>query len=82
MAIEFRNRLESISGLTLSATMVWSYPTPRALAAELLRRMDDGASDGANAPTDDLAEVETLHGDGLANALASELAELEGDEFA
>ena len=38
-ALEFKNRCESISGLTLSATMAWNHPTVRALAAHLAGKM-------------------------------------------
>ncbi len=39
MGLELRNRLEATTGLTLSATMVWNYPTIAALAVELATRL-------------------------------------------
>jgi NADPH:quinone reductase-like Zn-dependent oxidoreductase/NADP-dependent 3-hydroxy acid dehydrogenase YdfG/acyl carrier protein len=39
MGLELRNRLELETGLTLSATMVWNYPTIAALAQELAARL-------------------------------------------
>jgi phthiocerol/phenolphthiocerol synthesis type-I polyketide synthase C len=39
MALELRNRLEDSLGVTLSVTLVWSYPTISALAGALCERM-------------------------------------------
>jgi myxalamid-type polyketide synthase MxaE and MxaD len=38
-AIEFRNRLEASLGLTLSATLIWNYPTITDLAVYLAAKM-------------------------------------------
>jgi acyl transferase domain-containing protein/acyl carrier protein len=44
MGLELRNRLESALGLTLPATVVWTYPTIRDLAAQLAKKLElDGA---------------------------------------
>jgi acyl carrier protein len=40
MALEVRNRLEVSLGLTLSATLVWSYPTIAALATHLASQLE------------------------------------------
>jgi hypothetical protein len=39
MALELRNRLEASLGLSLSATLVWGYPTVAALAPHLAEKM-------------------------------------------
>jgi phthiocerol/phenolphthiocerol synthesis type-I polyketide synthase C len=39
MALELRNRLETILGVTLPVALVWTYPTISALAAALCERM-------------------------------------------
>ena len=39
MALELRNRLEHATGLTLSATIVWNYPTVTVLADHLASLM-------------------------------------------
>jgi myxalamid-type polyketide synthase MxaE and MxaD len=40
MGLEIRNRLEASLGLTLSATLAWTYPTIDALTGHLAQMMD------------------------------------------
>jgi acyl transferase domain-containing protein/NAD(P)-dependent dehydrogenase (short-subunit alcohol dehydrogenase family)/acyl carrier protein len=46
-AVELRNRLDALTGLRLSATSVFDYPNPAALADHLLERLDGEAQGGA-----------------------------------
>ncbi|WP_432015793.1 beta-ketoacyl synthase N-terminal-like domain-containing protein, partial [Streptomyces cucumeris] len=48
-AVELRNRLSSVTGLRLPATMVFDYPTPRVLAEYLCTRLT-GAGSGTDRP--------------------------------
>ncbi|MDQ0943451.1 SDR family NAD(P)-dependent oxidoreductase [Streptomyces sp. V1I1] len=42
--VELRNRINSAAGLRLSATLVFDYPTPRALVSHLRERLTDGGA--------------------------------------
>ncbi|ONM49782.1 hypothetical protein B0T44_12740 [Nocardia donostiensis] len=47
--VEFRNRLATITGLTLASTLVFEYPSPAAVAETLTEQLSGlvGAADGA-----------------------------------
>jgi acyl carrier protein len=57
MALELRNRLEADLGLTLSATMVWNYPTVVAMIPYLAGKMNLSL-EGAAAPTSSNLDTE------------------------
>ncbi|MFD9961350.1 SDR family NAD(P)-dependent oxidoreductase [Amycolatopsis sp. NPDC058986] len=56
-AVEFRNRLNAVTGLTLPATLVFDQPSPAALARELRTRLDPGTRDATESL---LAELDRL----------------------
>ncbi|MFK4548175.1 acyl transferase domain-containing protein [Streptomyces tendae] len=58
-AVELRNRLATATGLRMSATLVFDYPTPAALAGHLLSRLGGTATAEAQAPNL-LAELDRL----------------------
>ena len=66
MAMELRNTLETILGLTLPATLIWTYPNVGDLAAHLATRLGPAADAGTEAPgateaaTQDADELLTL----------------------
>ncbi|WP_277815443.1 beta-ketoacyl synthase N-terminal-like domain-containing protein, partial [Streptomyces sp. PRh5] len=51
-AVDFRNRLNTKTGLRLSTTLLFDHPTPRALVRHLRDRLlgDDGREETASAP--------------------------------
>jgi acyl carrier protein len=55
-AVEIRTRLSAVTGLKLSATLVFDYPTPTTLTEQLLAQLSESA------PSDDsvLAEIAML----------------------
>lgn len=62
MALELRNRLESSLGLTLRATLIWSYPTVTALATHLAELLglevpEEVAEPAGSEVSDDVAQL-------------------------
>jgi acyl carrier protein len=61
LAVEFRNRMEADTGLSIPTTLIWNYPTVAKLAPQVAERLgialDAGATAGADARTDELDEL-------------------------
>jgi acyl transferase domain-containing protein/acyl-CoA synthetase (AMP-forming)/AMP-acid ligase II/acyl carrier protein len=76
MAVELRDRLEAMLGVTLSATIVWSYPTLERLAFNLLERIEPSP---VVSPADVVPDLVSsgLSEDQLAALLSAELRELD-----
>ncbi|HWE61388.1 MAG TPA: acyl carrier protein, partial [Chloroflexota bacterium] len=83
MAIELRNRLEAGTGLSFSATLIWTYPTVVSLAAHLAERMEVSPAPAAaiaaeaTGGADAAPSLEDLSEHELAGMLAQKLAALE-----
>ncbi|MCM2580334.1 type I polyketide synthase, partial [Streptomyces meridianus] len=43
-AVDLRNRLDAATGLRLPATLIFDYPTARAVAGHLMNRLDNGST--------------------------------------
>jgi myxalamid-type polyketide synthase MxaE and MxaD len=80
MAIELRDRLETALGVRLSATLVYAYPTPRALVGGLEQRLGTPTADPQPMPGQGQAPS-TPH-DSPAHARQEELSALGDDEVA
>jgi polyketide synthase 12/myxalamid-type polyketide synthase MxaF len=72
MSIELRNRLEDALGLSLSASLIWNYPTVNALAPFLAEKMGIPLDGQTQAP---------VKNDMEAKPSSSELDQLEKDEL-
>ncbi|MFJ3934324.1 type I polyketide synthase, partial [Streptomyces sp. NPDC090029] len=57
-AVDLRNRLERLTGLRLSTTVVFDHPTPPALVSFLLNELFDAGSGNSDAP--DTSATDTL----------------------
>jgi acyl carrier protein len=82
MTLELRNRLEAGSGIALSATLAWNYPTIEALAEHLAARLElplamPQPSDSDNGSASLEEELEELSQDEIANQLREELDAIE-----
>jgi len=90
MTLELRNRLETSLGLTLSATLIWNYPTIDALVPFLAEKLsisldagDESEDDKgltanfAPPPTDDLEALDELSQADVEALLADELSEID-----
>ncbi|GAB1511623.1 type I polyketide synthase [Actinophytocola sp. KF-1] len=83
-AVELRNRINAVTGLSLSATLVFDYPNPEALAGYVLSALLPDPSAGA-APVDEEAlrrtlasvPVERFREAGILDALLSLVATVE-----
>ena len=84
MAIELRNRLEASTGLTLSVTMMWNYPTVQLLSEHLLDKLGVPSEPplaaeppAPPAPSELERSLEALEGDELLDLFDDQLATLE-----
>jgi polyketide synthase 12 len=62
-AVELRNRLKTATGLALSSTLVFDYPTPVALAGYLREKLGIGASRqpaAVESPDAEIAEIQQI----------------------
>jgi myxalamid-type polyketide synthase MxaE and MxaD len=60
LAVEFRNRLEADTGLSIPTTLIWNYPTVAKLAPQVAERLGitlDAGATGGDARTDEFDEL-------------------------
>lgn len=86
MSLEFRNRLEISLGLTLSATLIWNYPTITKLVPVLAEKMfipmqnDDLKEEGDTCEAESEKTITTL--EQLEHVSKDELDKMLMDELA
>jgi acyl carrier protein len=81
MALEFRNRIEASLGLTLSATLIWKYPTIAELAAHLAGEMGLSSDAGGDTRQAGAAAAQPTRQAGSSfDALLAAVEELPDDE--
>jgi acyl carrier protein len=56
-AVQFRNRLSTVTGLSLPATVIFDHPTPKSLASHLLADLAGSSENGAVPAEADLLAV-------------------------
>jgi hypothetical protein len=89
LALELRNRVEAMLGLTLPSTLLWAHPTVADLAGHLTQRLDNGPDNGSPAGGPAMAPAPVVPlvpaGDDVAplapigaGTLATMLAEIDG----
>lgn len=91
MTLELRNRLETSLGLTLSATLIWNYPTIDALVPFLAEKCgvsldvvetavaseEKNAPDGSDVPNEAVDTLDDLSQADVEALLADELSEID-----
>ena len=81
MTLEFRNRLEQGLGLSLSATLVWNYPTVNDLVPYLAAKMEISLEATPQA-AETVSPVEVASSSDLEQLSSGEIAALLDDELA
>ena len=90
MALELRNRLELSLGVTLSATLIWGYPTVAALAPFLAEKMGlefevtslAPATDAEQRQPGNTTDLDELSDEAAAVLLAEKLSNIDRDYLA
>ncbi|WP_143265005.1 beta-ketoacyl reductase, partial [Amycolatopsis lexingtonensis] len=74
-AVELRNRLDRVTGLSLPATLIFDYPSPAALARHLTAELagDEPASRGVDGLLDELGRLGASLGDADRARVAEQL---------
>jgi NAD(P)-dependent dehydrogenase (short-subunit alcohol dehydrogenase family)/acyl carrier protein len=73
LGMELRDRLEKALDLSLSASLVWTFPTLNDLAAGLLERIEEECADGMSPIDVPMTELSHADESQLAEMLAAEL---------
>jgi acyl carrier protein len=80
MAVELRNRLETATQLTLSATLAWNHPCVRDLSAHLLERLAGTAAPESSTAASLAVDPSPAAARGRVDELTVAVAELSEDD--
>ncbi|KYG03732.1 hypothetical protein BE21_50160 [Sorangium cellulosum] len=77
MGLELRNRIEAMLGITVPATLLWTYPTVAALSGHLARETCEAApGESPHTTADPAAEIEEMSQDDLTHLIAAKFEAL------
>ncbi|WP_437313181.1 type I polyketide synthase [Sorangium sp. So ce385] len=77
MGLELRNRIEAMLGITVPATLLWTYPTVAALSGHLARETCEAApGESPHTTADPAAEIDEMSQDDLTQLIAAKFEAL------
>ncbi|AGP37465.1 type I polyketide synthase [Sorangium cellulosum] len=77
MGLELRNRIEAMLGITVPATLLWTYPTVAALSGHLAREACEAAPvESPHTTADSAVEIEEMSQDDLTQLIAAKFKAL------
>ncbi len=73
MGLELRNRIESVLGVKVSATLLWTYPTVEALSSSLADERNEATARESPEAQSEVVDVENMSAEALEQHLDQKL---------